>query len=295
MVSQIISNIMSPELSPFDKCKAQIYGLAGGAYKGLEWQVIRDALDEITDGHLFVGYTVPKGTIFFRGRLFRTDTLKSNKVELLERNYEEVKEYGRCHRPKTSVLYAAKNWDTILAELDVFKGDFAQIICLEVIKPFYIFIVGDIEHCRRFEHSMFPQGNYNYEMSQEIKGILETNDIQKILVDAFMSDVFSKSDRGQAHYRLTSALADILLNNGHQDCIGFAYPSVAHRGGVNFAFKSSEYSKYMVAKNCEAIKITDDLGYGLYGRNTYAIANGFGEDGTINWEINSKSHTHSPR
>jgi hypothetical protein len=74
--------------------------------------------------------------------------------------------------------------------------------------------------------------------------------LARIVVDAFLSDAFIAPALGKRDYKLTNALSDIILAdkvNGEQICEGFAYPSVAHRGGLNFALEGDCFDGLAVA------------------------------------------------
>jgi len=47
---------------------------------------------------------------------------------------------------------------------------------------------------------------------------------------------------------------------------GFAYPSVAHLGGMNFAVQGTAFLTKMAVTQCMAFEIIGYLGYGIYGR-----------------------------
>lgn len=111
--------------------------------------------------------------------------------------------------------------------------------------------------------------------------------LARIVVDAFLSDAFIAPARGKRDYKLTSALSDIILAakvNGEQICDGFAYPSVAHRGGLNLVLEGDCFADRMEICECMIFQIVDYLGYGIYGRIQVARSKGLFVGGLIDWQ-----------
>lgn len=102
-----------------------------------------------------------------------------------------------------------------------------------------------------------------------------------------MADLFLSPANHASDYKATSALSDIIFsasNDGKPILDGFAYPSVAHRGGMNFAVQGAAFLNKMEVAQCMAFEIIDNLGYGIYGRKQYAKSKSIASDGTIEWE-----------
>ena len=111
--------------------------------------------------------------------------------------------------------------------------------------------------------------------------------LKALYLDAFMSDLFISPARGNQDYKATSALSDIILSaerDGKRILDGFAYPSVAHRGGMNYAIRGEIFAECMEIDHCMAFEIIDYLGYGIYGRRQYAKSTSIAADGSIEWE-----------
>jgi hypothetical protein len=279
------------KLLSFKNVERHFRASSEGGYKGLSWNEIRTIFDEVilSDGlhHL---YKIPVGMEFYRGRRFLVSDLKENISDLGAPNSSDVGNFGRCQKPGTSVLYVANNKDTMLSELDILCGEYAQLITFRVKKSFHILVVGDIDYCRRAGRSLLPTNSTSFEFrpSDVLLNVcrnVNNEHIQKILVDAFCAKVFSMNEYSQSFYRMTSALADVLFSCPQEDALGFAYPSVANREGINFAFKES-YSTYLEATECSALQIMDDLGFGICATNEYASSNEITGKGVIKWSYN---------
>src|SRR5690606_34376115 len=101
--------------------------LSGGSRLRLPWGHIRQIFDELTEGHFWLGYPMPEDWTIFRGRICNDTELFKHASQLSHRGADKVKDYGRCHRPSTSVLYASNNLDTVLSELSPEIGDRVHI------------------------------------------------------------------------------------------------------------------------------------------------------------------------
>ena len=121
--------------------------------------------------------------------------------------------------------------------------------------------------------------------------ILDNNDLERIYVDAFLAEQLARRDYSQAHYKLTSAIANVLFEDAKKANIsnsaniaGFAYPSVSHRGGVNFVIMG-DFFEYFEIVEATAIKINAHLNYNLYGRTPYASCQVIDDKGNLHWII----------
>jgi hypothetical protein len=263
--------------------------LSGGSRHRLPWSDVRQLLDDLTEGHVWLGYPIPSKCKVFRGRVNKNPVPFSNVKDLRNRKAEDVVEYGRCHQPFRSIYYASLNLDTVFAELEPDVGDFVHVA---VAGPkdnqlVNLVAIGEIEHIRRYGVPLLG-GQVTIETFGKIlEDSHKEENLARIFVDAFLSDVFISPARGQRGYKLTSALSDIILsaeNEGDPIFQGFAYPSVAHRGGLNFAFEGSCFPDHMEISECMVFRIVDYLGYGIYGRVQVAKSRCVSADGSIDWE-----------
>jgi hypothetical protein len=91
------------------------------------------------------------------------------------------------------------------------------------------------------------------------------------VVDAFFADAFLAPARQPRGYKVTAALSELLLDGSNQ-LDGFAYPSVAHRGGLNVVIRPERFDNIMDWEHFMAFEVTAYLGFGIYGRREYASA-----------------------
>jgi len=225
----------------------------------------------------------------FRGRIENGTDLFENVSQMSCRDPSDVKDYGRCHRPSVAVYYGANNLDTVLSELSPEVGDRVHVA---VSRPktnaeIVLTAIGEIDHVRRYNRALIG----NEETLAIIRGLLDNvksdSDLRKILLDAFMADLFLAPASRASEYKATSALGDIIFSaskDGRSILDGFAYPSVAHRGGMNFAIHRSAVLAKMEVIHCMAFEIIESLGYGIYGRKQYAKSKSIASDGAIEWE-----------
>jgi hypothetical protein len=274
---------------PLPSIIALVEQLSGGRRYRLSWPDVRQLLDDLTEGHIWLRYPMPSNCKVFRGRVNRSPVPFSNVKDFRSRKAEDVGEYGRCHQPSRSIYYAALNLDTVLAELEPDVGDFVHVAVAspKENKSVNLVAIGEIEHIRRYGVPLLG-GQVTIEtFGKLLEDSHKEENLARIFVDAFLSDVFIAPARGQRDYKLTSALSDIILsaeNEGDPICQGFAYPSVAHKGGLNFAFEGSCFPDHMEISECMVFRIVDYLGYGIYGRVQVAKSRCVSADGSIDWE-----------
>jgi hypothetical protein len=161
-----------------------------------------------------------------------------------------------------------------LPELDPEIGDkvHVSVARLKKDKRLNLTAVGEIERVRRYKDTLI--GNQlSRQMIEEFLKRLESEspseaDIKLLLLDAFFAELFFASARRQKDYKATSALSDIIFSMEKID--GFAYPSVAHHGGINFAIRAESFSESVEIIRCMSLRITNYLGFGIYGRLVFA-------------------------
>ena len=274
---------------PFQAVLALTEQLSGGSRLRLPWAQIRGLLDDLTEGHFWLGYPIKTDWGIFRGRIENSEHLFTNVRALSNRTPEDVKDYGRCHKPGVSIFYGANNLDTVLSELRPEIGDRLQVSVAKPKKEQEVVLaaVGEIEHVRRYGRALIGNEESRAMIQEFLDNINSEAGLKALYLDAFMSDLFISPARGSRDYKATSALSDIILSaerDGRRILDGFAYPSVAHRGGMNFAIRGERFAECMEIDQCMAFEIIDYLGYGIYGRRQYAKSTSIASDGTIEWE-----------
>lgn len=143
--------------------------------------------------------------------------------------------------------------------------------------------IGEIDYCRRWERSYFGEKkSYEIINTNLLNNLNDQNSLRAALVDAFFASCFSDAAICDKDYKITSAIADVILEPNELD--GIAYPSVAHRGGLNFAIKPAAFKAKMRVKSCSLVEITDDLGYGIYGRKLVKHTEKINSNGGIFWD-----------
>lgn len=255
----------------------------------MPWTHIRKILDDLTAGHFWLGYPMPSEWGTFRGRIDNSTDLFEHISQMSCRDPVDVKDYGRCHRPAVAIYYGANNLDTVLSELSPEVGDRVHVA---VARPkgnaeIVLTAIGEIDHVRRHNRALIG----NEETLAIIRGLLDhvksDSEVRKIFLDAFMADLFLAPVSRASDYKTTSALSDIVFSaskDGRPIFDGFAYPSVAHRGGMNFAIHRSAFLTKMEVTHCMAFEIIEPLGYGIYGRRQYARSKSISSGGAIEWE-----------
>ncbi len=274
---------------PFQAVLALTEQLRGGSRHRLAWIQVRQILDELTEGHFWLGYPMSGGWRTFRGRVENDTDRFENVSQLSCRNPDDVKDYGRCHRSSVAVYYGASNLDTVFSELSPEVGDRVHVAVAKpkVSDEIVLTAIGEIDHIRRYNRALIGNDETLTVIQSLLNNVKSESELKNIFLDAFMADLFLAPASHASDYKATSALSDIILsasNDGKPILDGFAYPSVAHRGGMNFAIHGPAFLAKMEVTHCMAFEIIDSLGYGIYGRKQYAQSKSIAPDGAIEWE-----------
>ena len=200
---------------------------------------------------------------------------------------EATNDYGRCHRPGHPVCYCSLYEDTALAEVDAEFGEQYAVMTRTISKDSIFLPIGEFDHFRRTGETYLGQEIQH--SSNTYKQALARQDWTiPALIDAYLADEFMKPARNQMDYRVTSALIDVVLNDYYPrtsiDII--FYPSVAFRGGLNFAVLPGAWKSKtkLVSEETRVIEITDVLGYGIYKYKQVGILNSNTSNGELDWK-----------
>ena len=141
---------------PFQAVLALTEQLTGGSCQRLPWTHIRQILDDLTEGHFWLGYPMPREWGTFRGRIENGTDLFENVSQMSCRDPSDVKDYGRCHWPSVAVYYGANNLDTVLSELSPEVGDRVHV---GVSRPktnaeIVLTAIGEIDHVWRYNRAL---------------------------------------------------------------------------------------------------------------------------------------------
>lgn len=256
---------------------------------------IGELLNELTKNHPFIRYSMGHGFQVYRGRIHEPtyDHFYLNISDLSYRKAEDTKGYGRCHIPSQSVFYSSNNQDTVFSELTPEMGNYVTIVTAKPKekKELYLMEIGAIDDARRYGLSLIDLSLSDSD--KEIKKIFDKlnsgspqdkeDSLKTIFLDAFMADMFMSPASKQRDYKVTAVLSSIIRSRFGSEMDGLIYPSVAHRGGLNYAFDSKQFDQKMEICKCEKFKITRYLGFGIYERKLVAKSDEIKGDGKISW------------
>ncbi len=206
-------------------------------------------------------------SVFRARRLDQRDKWFENVDDLGSR--KTVDKSGRCHQPGAPVFYGSLFSETALSEIEVELGE--QIVIsefqLQQGQEIIVMPVGELDYFWRTKRTYL--GEEIEGSSKPFEDVLDTinSNVVPLLIDAFLAAEFIAPARCQADYKITSAFSDIIFNefgiNHEIDAI--VYPSVAFRGGVNFAVRPESERKKMKLIDAQVVEITEALGYGIFG------------------------------
>jgi hypothetical protein len=219
-------------------------------------------------------------TVFRARRLESSGEWFKSTNDLGSRAEAETIHFGRCHKPGAPVFYGSLFSETVLSEIEVELGDQIVISEFQIEQDIVALPVGELDYFRRSKQTYL--GAEIEESSKPFEDALEAIDsnVIPLLVDAFLADEFIAPAKSNTDYKITSAFADIVFNEFKENAEveAIVFPSVAFRGGVNFAIRPETEKKKMKLIDAQIVEITEALGYGIFGHRKLgklkSIANG---------------------
>lgn len=268
---------------------AMIEQLRGGLAIRTPFKKLTEIMDALLREIPYQAYQLNQDFYIFRGRI--DNSIKSfNKANDFSYCPKSKSNYfGRCHSPGNTIFYGANNIDTVLSELTPEIGDTVHVGVAKVKMKSFVNIttIGEIDHLRRYNTPMFGPMSSADAINSFFKKYNDQQKLRAWLVDAFFTEIFSKPASKQRDYKITATLSELILEakdtDKHLSLGGFAYPSVAHRGGMNFVIIPEVFDQHFEWKHFMTLKIADYLGFGLYGRTQTLKAEKEDNKQTIAW------------
>lgn len=246
--------------------------------------------DALIRGLPHQGYNAPTGFGVWRGRLENKVEFFSNPGEFSYCPKQYATGWGRCTRPGTTMFYGANNINTVWSELYPAVGDRIHLGLATKKRDSELIIseVGGMDYCRRFSRSMIAgDAGYKY-FNQWLAAQTDEEQMRATLVDAYFADEFSATVTKPRDYLITATISGLLLDakddGGHFLLDGFSYPSVAHRGGVNFAIHPQSFDEKFEWQRFIVAEIVSSLGYGIYAYRELATAEPSKDGGQLKWQ-----------
>jgi len=272
--------------------------LRGGANRRWSFEQLEDIVKALVHNYgaeVYQSFTIPETSklTIHRVRKLEADTKLENIAHLGSRPAEATNDYGRCHVPHKPSCYCSLYEDIALAEVNAEAGQRYAIATYEITQDLIVLPIGELDYFRRTGTTYLnceipPPDN----LKDHYHKIINDRDKERAklrqFVDAFFADEFISPAYDTTHYKLTAALTKILFENqlwkDRPDAI--FYPSVAFRGGYNFAIRpDAEKSKMRLLKELTRIvKVKEVLGYGIYEIEDEYILKSVANDDQLEWE-----------
>ena len=253
----------------------------------LEYKEIRKLASELANEGIYQTYLLPAELRVYRAR-FLGNPAKDKKCftlnDLVPPQPAETHGYGRCNQPSRPVCYCSRHEGIALAEVKAKLGEQYVISTFDVAKDIRLLPIGEFDWFRRTGETYLGQENPHSARAYE--DALDAEDgLIRAVIDAFLADEFIKR---KGNFMITSAFSDVLLNGDlrPKNPIGaIVYPSVAFRGGLNFAIlPGAFYSKMkLVEAETKIIKINEAVGYEIYDCEVMATLRSYNSDGVLIW------------
>lgn len=269
---------------------AMIEQLRGGFAHRLPQQQLGELIDALLREMPYLAYPQNDKLRLFRGRLDAQELL-SSPGEFSYRPLRYSHDFGRCHQPGVTVFYGASNLDTVFSELtpEISSRLHIGVAKLRPEAQLLLTAIGEIDHVRRYGRAFVGDAESTHILTEMLNQANEAEKARMLLVDAFFADMFLQPAAKQRDYKVTSALSALLLDvksDKHPEISidGFAYPSVAHRGGINFAVRPDRFDALFEWECFMAFEVTNNLGFGIYGYQKYAEGSSLDHEGNILWQ-----------
>lgn len=262
--------------------------LRGGAASHLSYAQVREQVLSLAREGMYQTYAIPDNLSIQRARWIKDKQWFTSVEELGPPSPGETIDYGRCHQPNRPLCYCSLNGDIALSEISAELGE--RYIISSYILPMGTIVVpvGELDHVRRTGETYIGHGNPNAS-EPYLQFLEEENGVIGALIDAFFADEFSKPATTWTDYKITSALSDVLLNGDlspRNPINAMIYPSVRFREGRNFAILPEFHKTRMQldVQNTKVFRVTDVIGYGIFGSKAEAQLMSFDAEGKLRWQ-----------
>lgn len=204
---------------------------------------------------------------------------------------DKVRNYARCNRPGQSRLYCSLEENIALAEMQAARDQIHLLTTYLLDRRIRLLPIGELDFFRR-TGGLTYLGDSASKIARQYADMVDEPDVA--FIDAFFADEFMRHAATDAVYFLTSALADILLeeSDANPPPEALFYPSVVFRGGVNFSIRPEAYASRvnLIAEETKVVRITEVLGYGMYRYETIAWLESCDEEGLAWSELPCTAH-----
>lgn len=281
--------------------------LRGGANRRWPFEQLVDIVKALVRNYgaeVYQTYTIPvtsKLTIH-RVRVDEENKTFNYATDLGSPPATDIKKFGRCQEPYKPVCYCSLYEDIALAEVNAEAGKQYAIVTYELVKDLIVLPIGELDYFRRTGTTYLgAEIFYPYNPKDHYDKIINDLDKEKTkirqFIDAFFAEEFITPATDTTYYKFTAALAKILFE--HQSWTdkpdAIFYPSVAFRGGYNFAITpDAEKSKLnLMPEQTRIVTIKEVLGYGIYDTEDEKVLKSVGYNGKLEWELISSNLFHS--
>lgn len=239
----------------------------------------RDIVERVPTNGVHIG----EGTKFLRVRVIANAT-KLFLRDVVARLPGDSKSFQRCNIPGQSMLYCGVNLDTCFTETDPKVGQSICVSEFSVVEGQSIKIaqIGGLDFYRRNERAMLEVKDLENSTKAALDKHLNHDNLDTVLIDAFMAHMFSRRIENESQYRLTALISNLIMQKTGSD--GVMYPSVEHRGGLCYAIKSEiSFSKLRLI-SAEERCVAEKLPYSIWVAPVTRRSSSWDTDGRLIWD-----------
>jgi RES domain len=240
------------------------------------------ALAPIIDAHELFEVSIARGrTLYYRVRVCEAAPWTS--IRSMVHPPASVARAGRLNDDRAPMFYASMHEDTALAEVVGPAGTFVQVAAFKLIpgQELRLTTLGELAHVYKAGYLRMV----GEDPGHAIYRLIKDNSVQRtkllLYLDSFLADILSDKDAGDTEYRLTRALASMVLQDPKTE--GILYPSVKDTVGTNIALRPAAVAK-LAPVMCFHARIGKVRPYGIVDYETLWEATDVSrETGAISW------------
>lgn len=245
--------------------------------------LIRDGLRFFLNHYEPLNYEMTYGTPLWRIRKCRDCTGFSNISEV---HYPppHFTKAGRINEPGAPMLYVTFNTFTAMKEVGAKVGDYLQIVGYSMTerRPIRSLILGEFTNVHKR-----GQGNLSGDVSTKLNEILCKMAFEPglsfVFMDAFLSGILADPEMVDLDYIHSRVLGSLLFEK-YPGIQAIHYPSVALKGAMNIVIKPDAADEALQISGTSVLRIDGLFDYDLYRFSVIRNAQGFWQDGSINWK-----------
>jgi RES domain len=250
------------------------------------------ALTPVVDAYKLLEVSAARQSVFWRARVCGDTPWPT--IASMWYPPAELAPVGRLNDERSPMFYAATHEDTALAEIPgVTEGAYVQVAAFKNRpgEELRLTSVGEFAHVYKAGY-MRMVGD---DPGNAINHLIRENSVPRarelLYIDAFLASILSDPKANDSQYRLTRALASMVLKDAETE--GILYPSVRDTIGTNIALRPSAVHQKLIAVLCFHARVRKVRSFGFVDLEFLREAAGMTDSGSLNWRRHDSTHQYT--